>query len=210
MSISTSEPREYTCQRQGCSTTYPKADAVGGYFCSAECYYKDKGAGLIEKLESDPDHCATCFRTHTSPRVNVGDLHQSCRDAYTNRTPGPICPACANRYEWFERRRPLYGENTAVDAVTAEATHQPHRPVYRPMQGCQCGTTDPGESHRFLQTEGRVVNERQRALFATLVRLADKGSIDSYPDIEASREARREDPTGWAYQAGKSVYGGEG
>jgi hypothetical protein len=200
----TAEPQTYTCERERCQSTFTPTDAVGGSYCSADCYYREKGAGLIEKIRSDPDHCGTCFKPTKTGGTDPTKLHRSCRAAYAGRTDGPVCPDCRAIYDRTEylRERPV-GDKL----VRAEDADLDHRPVYRYDWGCGgCGSTDPNDTHRILQTGGRVIERRRDDLFRCLSRLAEKGAIDGRPSYDRLLAAYREHPSDWAYQAGWAVY----
>jgi len=45
-----------------CEEQYIKQESPRDEYCSHDCFYKDKGDGAINQLESDHKLCATCFR----------------------------------------------------------------------------------------------------------------------------------------------------
>jgi hypothetical protein len=166
-----------TCEH--CETEYPAHTQVRG-FCSVGCFYRHKGANILDEIRRDHRLCATCFR-----------------QIKTVMPPAKDAPECAIGQQ-YQTEHTVWG----VDDVGSDA----YRPLDRQRWSCECGTVDPSERDDIIEQVELDDNGIVGDLLQTLRFLERSGAIDRRPSKQRLFEALREEWRDWEYAIGRALY----
>lgn len=145
-----------TCAACRCYVNPRKA--VRGAYCSADCYYREKGRKALKNLEKDHRYCRTCF-------AKVKDLEKPDDDA----------PDFVVGYQ--------YGTAAATDACREyDSDSENLRPLVKERLGCRCGTTDLRDFDETLAT-----TDLQTTLINLVAALRQKHREDKVPRLDYRR-----------------------
>jgi len=167
-----------TCNHDDCETTFAVEHAIRGNYCSAGCFYRQKGANVLARIRQDHRLCATCFR-----------------QIKTVTPPPKRAPECAIGTQ-HQTEHTVWG----VDDVSDD----PYVTLDRQRWSCECGAVDPSERDAILEDveiEAAVPN-----LLRTLHFLDRSGQIDRRPSKERLFNALREAWRDWEYAIGRALY----
>jgi|GEM_PF-4367273 len=181
----TQEPRVQCAHCDG--PRDPNASVAGSY-CSTECYYRDKGEGILSELEHDHTVCSTCFATLKeieTPRQDDPDCYVGIEHPTVNATRADGAPHPADTDELGVLR-------------PEPSTHTP--------LACRCGAIENERDETIERIEGADVLLN---LWGQLCRLYTQGAIDNAPSKDRLFDGLREQGRDWAYAIGVSVWGGD-
>jgi hypothetical protein len=181
MSVNARSPqqaeRRERCEYCGTHTRIP--EMTRGSFCSPACYYRHRGASILDQIQSDHTICATCYR----PVKEV------------ERVPDEINTAATG----FQHPTP----QTTISVDDRDRDGRA-RGIEYTRWGCECGAVNPQDTLAALQNAN--LKRRIADLYYCLERLARKGAIAHSPDRDAYFDALREHWHDAAYAAGRAVY----
>lgn len=196
------EAERYPCSYPDCEENRP-ADAVGGSYCSADCFYRHKGRKAISEIKRNHKWCATCFR----PVKSV-------------LPPDEDCPDFAIGWQ-FPTEHTTHAEHEATrsqHAVAADGSVQRQRPDVDDAQpadrvpytrwSCECGNVDLSERDELLEMV-EIKADRVglvRTLLYCLYDLHADGVFERPPDRDRLFDAIRENYADWEYAAGRALH----
>lgn len=158
-------------------------DSVEGSYCSAACYYRARGEGVLDQLESDHRICSTCHG-------RVKDVEPIPEDVYA-----------AGDGLQYPTERTVH----AIDEAVPEDLGQE---IAFTRWGCDCGAVDPNTVHADLQ-EIHLATVLHNCLLA-LQDLYEREAIPHPPARERYFAGLREHWRDARYAIGRAIYGGDG
>lgn len=182
-----------------CDELFPLAQAVADAYCSRECYYRDKGEGILADLEHDHTVCSTCFAT----------LKETDHPGDERLERAGVSPLVRDAFVGFESTTP--GASQADGAphpadIDELGILRPTPSTHTPL-ACECGAIDAGRDETIERVEGAAVLLN---LWGQLCRLYTKGAIDNAPSKDRLFDGLREqNERDWAYAIGYSLWGGQ-
>lgn len=172
-----------------CDETFPLSQAIADAYCSRDCYYRDKGRGILDDLEHDHTVCSTCFATLKEiepPTEETPDAFIGLEHPTTNATRADGAPHPAD----------------TDDLGVLRPTPSTHTPL-----ACECGAIDNERDEILERIEGASVLLN---LWGQLATLYTQGAIDHAPSKKRLFDGLREkNERDWSYAIGYSLYGGE-
>lgn len=175
---------EYECDH--CGGPRAPETSVRGSYCSAECFYRAKGANALSEISRDHRWCATCFRqikeVETPPDYVIDSLGEETSQAVTGTQ---------------------YATPDAVEAVD-DFSEDPYRTLERSRIACRCGNVDPSERDDILE------DVELESIIPSLVRclriFEREGKVAHRPDTERLFAALREHWRDWEFAIGRALY----
>lgn len=175
---------EFECDH--CGAPRSPETSVRGSFCSADCFYRHKGANVLAKIRDDHRLCATCFRqikeVESPPAWKVATLGEEISQAVTGTQ---------------------YPTPDATEAVD-DFSEDPYRTLERSRIACRCGNVDPSERDDIL--EDVEIETIVPQLLQTLHTLEREGQLAHRPDKGRLFAALREHWRDWAFAIGRALY----
>lgn len=171
----------YSCAY--CGGTRSLTETVEGSYCSERCYYREKGEGAMNRVESHSRFCDSCY----APVRDVEPIPDRVRpdaDGFQYRTPNTtigVDDIGRDRYDRLERTRWSCGN---------------------------CGAVDP-DGGPIAECQNAALGEAIGNLFRALNWLYEREAIPERPGWDAYVEALRAYPRDAAFAVGKSVYAHE-
>lgn len=172
-------------------------------YCSKACYYRFKGANVLEEIQRDHKFCATCFRQiKTVARP----------DGVEVRTDPVEHEAAVNEEKnlfigWQYATKHM--EVAEDDLGGINTNPEGHDRLIAPSQvdftrwSCICGNVDPSNRDEII--EAVEVDEIVPQLYYCLEALHTQGTIDVTPEWSELRSALRDQWRDWEYCIGRTL-----
>lgn len=219
------QPTSYECSF--CDSAYESHDPVAGSYCSLECYYRDKGEGVLHDIQQDHRFCSTCFRqvktvehppdqwledassilkTALDAGAEIvgreGQLTLDATDAETKRS------TAADSVVGFQYPTEFttFGEDLTPEERRRRLEDQPtaNRSM-RGTWGCECGAVDLADHDRTLElVEGHFVFLNLLRCLLTYYR---EGAIEQRPSKDRLFDAFREHGREFDLAIGEALFG---
>jgi len=177
MSAQTHSNDSVTCGQ--CDEHMDVAQAVKGAYCSSRCYYIDKGASALNRIQTDHRWCVNCFRPiktvyrpaeRTLRRKGMAERVREAFDGIQTSTRHSTIGV-----DEFHSKE--IGNSDDKSMPTLEGTRL----------SCECGTVNVRERHEFISHLDPV--QRAEDLWDALVALEEDGTLPERPDKTAFVDA---------------------
>lgn len=184
-----------TCEHADCDAEFVVEHAIRGNYCSAECFYRHKGANVLDEIRRDHRLCATCFR-------QIKSVERPGGVSLKVEPPDHEGAAGGVRETIIGRQYPTEHTTWGLDV------HQLDDYVIldRTRWSCECGTVDPSERDDIIEQVELDDNGIVGDLLETLHFLERSGAIDRRPSKQRLFEALREEWRDWEFAIGRCLY----
>lgn len=201
MSMATGAETESSTSCGYCSGSWDTGRGVRGSYCSWPCYYRDRGEGIINRLDSDRRICSTCY----------GHVRQTVPFPEGQRGPG-IQFSTERTVIGIDGFGPPFVDDSDENEDPLDVAYplpwhdqERHEEVEGTRWSCVCGAVDPQETHDVLQNTDyqRTITNFYRAL----IFLFEHEALPHEPDLVSWLESLSKHPHDARYAAGLAVYG---